>query len=238
MNVRLLVAASLVPLGACSTTVPAPEANPAAQPPGTRSPVELSGNDISFTSKWFWAANRHWSGMCGVWIRGNHGPYNVPRPIWIIGIEELMGADAPVVGVRAAALELLSGSSLEARPPIVALSFTLDGGSESLAARIVGRPGRNNAIAATLEAAPGHRLLDAFYDGRWVGISLSYEDGSTETLQVNPQGHGHFWNSAPSAHLHECLKNLRPIPAGVRMTYSIHSAPQLEGADLAAFGLQ
>ncbi|MDE2138729.1 MAG: hypothetical protein KGJ68_14955, partial [Gammaproteobacteria bacterium] len=171
------MAAALAPLGACTTPLPVPEATPAAQPPAARSPAELSGEDISFTSRWFWAGNRHRSGMCGVWIHGNYGRYDSPKPVWIIGIEELMGADAPVVSIQAAALELLSRTSLEPRPPIVSLSFALHGDNEPVTAQILGRPGRNNAITATLGAATGETLLDAFYAGRRIAISLKYQDG-------------------------------------------------------------
>lgn len=176
--------------------------------------------------------------MCGVWIHGNYGPYDSPKPVWIIGIEELMGADAPVISIQAAALELLSRTSLEPRPPIVSLSFALHGDNEPVTAQILGRPGRNNAITATLGAATGETLLDAFYAGRRIAISLKYQDGSAETLQVNSRGHGDFWSSSPGAGLHECLKNLRPVPAGIRTTYSIRGAPELQGAALESFGLQ
>lgn len=231
-GVRLLATTWLVALAACSGIAQAPEASTIAeaQAPGTSSHIALSRNDVTFNQEYFQLGSQYWTATCGYSILGNHLSQKVPRSEWAVSVDEMMQADAPVVRVRAAAFEVLSkerNSLVKMRPPITALTFTLQDGGEPLATRIIGQPNRINAITAMLDTAAAKRLFEAFYGAEPIEISLTYADGTLEVLEVRN------WSDVESAsgfnYLRRCLEFLHPAPAGApRFIYRVVAGPHGE----------
>lgn len=213
-------------LGGCAATAQVPEASATSQLSGLRPPIELLQNDVSFYERLFPAGPyKNWSGMCGFVIQGNLRSQEIPRPQWLIDIAEFMDGDKHVVGVRAMAFDVVSNARdapRRPRSPITALSFTFDGESEPLAAHIIGQTGRD-PMAATLETAPGRKLLEAFYDAQPIRISLTHQDGATEMLEVrNWADRGDYVGL--NGYLHQCLEHLRAVPPGAtESTYTLSS---------------
>lgn len=213
MNIRLLVTASLATLVGCSVVTQAPGQTGMARAPESQLPVKLSADDVYFHEHVFEIESHYWTGMCGYMIHGNYHSTQVPRPEWAISVDEFMDGKTPVVGVRAVALEVLS-KGRKVRPPIVALSFTPEGAREPVMSHIMGPPDKFNVVTARLETAPAQALLEAYYYGQPIRISLTYQDGRTELLEVRGLGdRGDF--TALSGYLHQCLEHLHEIPAGV-----------------------
>ena len=225
--VRLVAAAwSAMVVVACSTTEPTSAEHAPSQA------VTLSRNDVLFHERVFSVGSKYWSGMCGFAIHGNYDSRQVPRPEWEISIDELMDRDAPVVRIHAAKFEVVSGgwdSPRKPLAPVTALVFTFEGEPELPAAHIVAEGGTPNAIAATLETAPGEKLLDAFYDAQPVRISLTYQDGASEVLNVRN------WSdlrqfTGRNGYLHQCLQHLNTVPDGVKETeYTLVSPGRSNG---------
>jgi len=229
---RALATAWIATLAGCTSLGPAPGQGTVSQPPSTQPRVSLSRNDVLFRERVFSVGSRYWSGMCGFTIHGNYDSGQVPRPEWTISIEELMDGDTPVVRVRAARFEVMSKEGNHARKPsapITALTFAREGEREPLIGHIVGPPSRTNAITATLETAAGQRLLEAFYDARPVTISLTYQDGATEALEVRNWSDLRQFTGL-NGYLHQCLEHLNPVPPGAReVTYTLVSPGRAYG---------
>jgi hypothetical protein len=219
MNIRLIATASLAALAGCSTVAP-----------GTPSHTRLSPFDVSFYGYSFEEKPHIWNNAtCGFLIRGNHYSWQVPRPEWTISVYEVMDNATPVVRVEAAAFRALTGdrkAPVEPRAPITALAFTLGGHGEPLTADIVGAPsGPSGEINATLETVPAQALFKAFSLGEPVEISLTYQDGATDVLEVRNwyvatsfyyPGQVYSDHGPRDGYFLECLRSLRPAPAGVR----------------------
>lgn len=76
-----LIAGSAVTAGAQS-----PGTDPASASAAARPPVEISSNDVFFTSRWFKASpSKTFSAMCGYAIHGNFLSRDLPRPEWANG---------------------------------------------------------------------------------------------------------------------------------------------------------
>jgi len=225
MNVRLLAAASIATLVGSSATAQAPavSATPAAPPPHIR----LLRNDVTFNERYFQLGSHRWTAACGYAILGNHLSREVPRSEWAISIDEVLHGGRPIVLVGAVAFQVVSqgrNGLVQERPPITALSFTLKGGGEPLIAHIVGRRRSGDAIRATLETAAAQRLFEAFYYAEPIQISLTYQDGAAEVLEVRN------WSDSEIAagfnYLHRCLEYLHPAPAGTHyFIYALNSGP-------------
>ncbi len=222
MKIRLVGAAWLVTLAGCSTVLP-----------GTPGHTALSHDDVSFYKYSFEEKPRVWNNAtCGFLIQGNSYSWQVPRPEWTISVYEVMDNDTPAVRVEAAAFRVLSNdrkAPVEPRPAIAALVFTLKGRAEPLIANISGQPSRTSGeINATLETAPAQGLFRAFSQGEPVEISLTYQDGATDVLEVRnwyvarglswyvDQGREYLDHVVVGDYFHDCLKYLRRGPAGVR----------------------
>jgi len=233
MNVRLLGTIWLATLAGCSTVVP-----------GTPSHIRLDHNDVSFYQYRFEEEPGVWkNATCGYLIQGNSHSWQVPRSEWVISVYEVMDSNTPVVRVELAAFRVVSNDrkvAVERRPPITALTFTLKDQGNPLTATIIGQPARlSDEINATLETALAQELFKAFYRGEPVEISLTYQDGATEVLEVR----NWYVASAPFViddgppavaspigdYFHECLSSLHPAPAGVR--YTIDELGPLPGVD-------
>jgi len=213
-------------VAACSTVQPAPAENAPSQA------LSLSRNDVLFHERVFSVGPRYWSGMCGFAIHGNYDSRQVPRPEWAISIDEVMDRGAPVVRIHAAKFEVVSGgwdSPRKPLAPITALAFTFEGEQELPAAQIVAEGGKTNAITATLETAPGEKLLYAFYDTRPVRISLTYQDGTSEVLNVRNWSDLRQFTGL-NGYLHQCLEHLNTVPEGVKETeYTLVSPGRSNG---------
>ncbi len=225
MNVRLHAIAWIATLVGSSAMAQAPEGS--AQPPGTSPHIMLLRNDVTFSERYFRVGSRYWTATCGYAILGNHLSPEVPRSEWAITVDEVMRGDTPIVRVRAVAFQVVSqerNGLVKERPPITALSFTLKGGGEPLIARIAGRRSGVNAINATLETAPAQRLFEAFYDAEPIEISVTYQDGAVEVLEVRNWSESEI--AAGFNYLHRCLENLHPAPAGAHyFIYALSSGP-------------
>jgi hypothetical protein len=218
-NIRLLATAWLATVAWCSTEVGASVESPSPEPLVTPPPITLSPNDVSFYEHIFGPEFHVWNrtATCGYQILGNSQSRRVPRPGWAISIDEVMDNDTPFVRVRGASFRVVTKDgkpSVETRPPIRALAFTLKAGGEPLITRIVGRPNADNSINGILETAPAQQLLEAFYNAQPIAVSLTYQDGATEVLEVRN------WKPGASddgfEYLPQCLKNLHPLLPGVR----------------------
>ncbi len=213
MKTRLLVTIWLAPLAGCTPVVPE-----------SKQPTNLSHDDVSFYQYRFEEEPGVWkNATCGYLIRGNSYSWHIPRPEWAISVYEVMDNNTPVVRVDAAAFRVVSNdrkAPVETRPPITHLTFTLKDRGDPLTARIVGPASPlSGEINATLETASAQKLFKAFTWAEPVEVSLTYQDGATEVLEVQswyvadsdwfgPIPTGGFFN--------ECLKALRPGPAGLR----------------------
>ncbi len=213
-----LIGSLVLSFAGCSTMMQAPAGSATSQPPSTQSPIKLSGNDVVFHERVFSVGSRYWSGMCGYTIHGNYDSRRVPRPEWAISIDELVDGDAPVVRVSAVAFEVVSrerDSSRQLRPPITALTFTLEGEREPLTADIGGRTSGDNVVEATLETAAAQGLFAALYEARPIKISLTYQNGMTDLLEVRSWADRRQFTGL-NGYLHQCLERLDPVPAGVK----------------------
>lgn len=226
MDIRPIAIVSLAALAGCSAVVP-------GAPPETPSRTRLSQDDVSFYEYSFEEKPRIWNNAtCGFLIQGNSDSWHVPSPGWTLSVYEVMDNGTPVVRVEAAAFRVLSHDQkapVEPRAPITALAFTLKGRGEQLTANITGEPSRlSGEITATLETAPAQGLFKALSRGDPVEISLTYQDGATDVLQVRnwyvargyyyfvDKGRGYLERGPIGDYFHDCLKSLRPGPAGVR----------------------
>lgn len=221
MTFRRLATTWIATLAGCSAIAQVPEGSTSAQPLGTPPHIELYNNDVTFNQKYFRLGLRNWNASCGYSILGNHLSREVPRSEWAVSVDEVMDGDTPVVRVRAAAFQVVSKGRdgiVKTRPPIAMLTFSVKGEGEPLTARITGRTSGVNSITATLETAPAQRLLEALHNEQPIEISLTYQDDTTEVLEVR-----NWWDSEPN-YLHQCLEHLRPAPAGVHFfTYTLDS---------------
>jgi hypothetical protein len=222
MNICPVAAACLATLAGCSTVAP-----------GTPPHTALSQDDVSFYEYSFEQKPHVWNNAtCGFMIQGNSYSWQVPRPEWAISVYEVMDKDTPVVRVEAAAFRVVSNdrkAPVETRPPITAMTFMLKGRGEPLTANIVGEPnGLSGEINATLETAPAQGLFKALSWGKPIEVSLTYQDGATDMLEVRnwyvardfyyyvDKGRSYLDRGPEGDYFHECLKSLRPGPAGVR----------------------
>jgi hypothetical protein len=205
-------------VAACSATGQAPGEQAPGRNAPSQSAVSLSRNDVLFNEHVFRVGSRYWSGMCGFTIHGNYDSRQVPRPEWAISIDELMDGDTPVVRVHAAKFEVVSEARDSPRKPlapITALAFTLKGEQAPLVAQFAAEGGRTNAMTATLETTAAQRLLEAFYGAQPIKISLTYQDGASEVLNVRNWSDLRQFTGL-NGYLHQCLERLNTVPDGVK----------------------
>jgi len=222
VNIRAVATAWLAALAGCSTVAP-----------GTPPHTALSQDDVSFYEYSFEQEPHVWNNAtCGFMIQGNSYSWQVPRPEWAISVYEVMDKDTPVVRVEAAAFRVVSNdrkAPVEPRAPITGLAFALKGRGEPLPANVVGQPNKlSGAINATLDTAPAQGLFKALSWGEPVEVSLAYQDGEKDLLEVHnwyvarglswdvDQGRQYLDHVVIGDYFHDCLKSLRPGPAGLR----------------------
>jgi hypothetical protein len=153
------------------------------------------------------------SGMCGFQIRGNHMSRKVPRPEWDINIDQIVAGDTRVAGVSAGAFDVTSNDKTimrNPRPPISLLSFTVKGDVQPINTKLVGTPNSANAIRGVIDSEPATRLFEAFRARELITISLTYQDGTTDTLQVRGWNDLRKFGGGKNNFFDECLRGIAP----------------------------
>jgi hypothetical protein len=157
------------------------------------------------------------TGLCGYNIRGNHRNSANPRVEWDINIDAIHADTGWVSGISAGAFDVV-GKERTPKPPIVALTFSVNGDPQLIPARIVGLPNADNAIKALVETEPADRLFAGLTgDEHLVTITLKYQDDTIDVLQIRGFSDGTYGgkNSAFSNCLRgytKAIHGVRPIP--------------------------
>jgi hypothetical protein len=205
MHLRPLATVWIATLAGCSSLAQA------------HSAIEVSPHDVAVYSHSGLVGSRYRNATCGYTILANHSSRQFPRPEWAIDVYEVMDDDTPVFRVTASAFRVVSknrNAAVEARAPITALSFTLQGHGAPLTADIKHSGGPGGGINATLEPVAALELLQALYRGYAIEISAELQDGTTDVLEV------HNWSSAnvdwKLGYFQDCVYQLSPVQAGVR----------------------
>jgi hypothetical protein len=188
----------------------------AAAAASAEAPIQLSPNDVAFTWQLTKSGVKYKSTLCGFRILGNHLSRDLPRSEWDLNIDQVIVDDMRIAGISAGAFQVLSNERKKdrtPRPPIVALSFAFAGEPQPVPARIVGAPNADNAIRAMLETQPATRLFAALYSAQPIMISLSYQDGSSDVLQVQGWQDRSKFAGEKNGYLQQCMHDLGPSPA-------------------------
>jgi hypothetical protein len=157
--------------------------------------------------------------MCGFQIRGNHRSRANPRVEWDMNIDQINSGADRVAGVTAGVFDVV-GRERKARPPIVDLSFSIEGNPQTIAARIVGAPNSDNGIKAVVETESAYELFSAFSDDtHMLTIALKYSDNSSDVLQIRGYHDWRKFGGGKNSFFNECLRGhlpergiQRPIP--------------------------
>jgi hypothetical protein len=147
---------------------------------------------------------------CGFQIRGNHRSRANPRAEWDLNIDQVNLNPGRIVGITAGAFNV-TGHERKPRPPIVDLSFSIEGNPQAIPARIVGAPNADNGIKAVLETEPADQLFAAFSDDRHpIMIALKYLDGSSDLLQIRGYHDWRKFGGGKNSMFNECLRGYTP----------------------------
>jgi len=188
-----------------------------------QNPVLLGSDDIYFT---FDLAEQPLRGtghvsmvhartrLCGFQIRGNHRNTANPRAEWDMNIDAIHLDAGWTPGIWAGAFDVV-GQDRKPRPPIVNLSFSIQGDPQSIPAQIVGSPNTNNAIKAVLETEPASRLFSALSgNNHLITIALTYKDNSSDVVQI--RGYRDGTSGGKNSLFNQCLRGYTPIRRGTR----------------------
>jgi hypothetical protein len=148
--------------------------------------------------------------LCGFQIRGNHRSRANPRAEWDVNIDEINSDSGRIVGVTAGAFDV-AGHERKPRPPIVDLTFSIEGDPDAIPARIVGAPNASNGIKAILESESANRLLTAFSDDTHViTIVLKYSGDGSDVLRLRGYHDSRKFGGGKNSLLDECLRGYTP----------------------------
>jgi hypothetical protein len=148
--------------------------------------------------------------LCGFQIRGNHRSRANPRVEWDLNIDEIESGAGRIAGVTAGVFDVV-GHQRKARPPIVDLSFSIEGNPLAIPARIVGAPNGDNGIKAFLEMDPANQLFSAFSDDTHIlTITLKYADNSSDVLQMRGYHDWRKFGGGRNSMFNECLRGRMP----------------------------
>ncbi len=188
-----------------------------------QSPVLLGNDDIYFT---FELAEQPLLGtghvsmvhartrICGFQIRGNHRNSANPRVEWDMNIDSIHSDAGWISGVWADVFDVV-GQERKPRPPIVDLSFSIEGDPQLIAARIVGAPNTDNAIKAVLDNEPANRLFSALSgNNHLVTIALTYKDNGSDVIQI--RGYHDGTTGGRNSLFNNCLRGYTPIRGRAR----------------------
>jgi hypothetical protein len=173
-------------------------------------PIRLSDEDLYFVARPVYKG----AGMCGFQIRGNHRSREIPRSEWDLNIDKIVAGDLQVDGITAGAFDVLTSDRKTARKPrspIVSMSFAVKGDSQIIATRIVGAPSADNGVKGMMEPEPAARLFTALLNGKEIQISLSYQDGTSEALQIHGLVDRRKFGRGKNNLLDECLHGRAPF---------------------------
>jgi hypothetical protein len=186
-----------------------------------QNPVSLSSDDLYFTAQRLGGALPDRGGpvamvraptrMCGFQIHGNHRSRANPRVEWDINIDEINIDAGRIVGVTAGVFDVV-GKERKARPAIVDLSFSIEGSSQVIPARIVGAPNPDNGIKAVLQTDSGDQLFDALSnDAHLVTIALKYADNNSDVLQIRADHDWRVLGGGKNSLFNQCLRGYTPV---------------------------
>jgi hypothetical protein len=148
--------------------------------------------------------------LCGFQIRGNHRSHANPRVEWDINVDEIDSGADRIAGVTAGVFDVV-GHERKAHPPIVDLSFSIEGNPQTIAARIVGAPNADNGIKAVLETEPAKQLFSAFSDDtHLLTITLKYADNSSGVLQIRGYHDQRKFGGGKNSMFNDCLRGYMP----------------------------
>ena len=152
--------------------------------------------------------------LCGFQIRGNHRNTANPRVEWDMNIDAIHLDAGWTPGILAGAFDVV-GQERKPRPPIVDLSFSIEGDPQSISARIIGAPNTNNAIKAVLETEPANRLFSALSgNNHLISIALTYKDNSSDVVQI--RGYHDGTTGGKNSLFNQCLGGYTPIRGRTR----------------------
>jgi hypothetical protein len=148
--------------------------------------------------------------LCGFQIRANHRSRANPREEWDINIDEIDSGAERIAGVTAGVFDVV-GHERKARPPIVDLSFSIEGNPQTIPARIVGAPNADNGIKAFLQTEPAGQLFEAFSDDTHIlSITLKYADDSSDVLQIRGYHDLRKFGGGKNSMFNECRRGHLP----------------------------
>jgi hypothetical protein len=187
-----------------------------------QTPVRLSSDDVYFTSAIakkpaggsdsMYVATR----LCGFQIRGNHRSWANPRVEWDLNIDQLETDAGPIAGVTAGVFDVV-GKERKARPPIVDLTFSVEGNSRAIPAKIVGTPNSSNGIKAFLDTESAGQLFSAFSDdAHTITIALKYMDDTSDILQIRGWRDYRRFGGGKNSYFNQCLIGYMPERGLVR----------------------
>jgi hypothetical protein len=154
--------------------------------------------------------------MCGFQIRGNHRSRANPRVEWDMNVDQINIGTGWIAGVTAGVFDVV-GHERKARPPIVDLSFSIEGNPQTISARIVGAPNADNGIKAVLETESAYQVFSAFSDDtHTLTIVLKYADNSSDVLQIRGYHDSRKFGGEKNSFFNECLRGHLP-PRGIQM---------------------
>lgn len=147
--------------------------------------------------------------LCGFAILANHHNKSNPKVEWDVNIDEIVIGDRQVAGISAGTFDVV-GRVRKARPPIIDLSFSIEGETGAIPAKIVGSPNFDNAIRAMLEAQPASKLFTAFSEAQLVIMTLKYDNGTADTLKIRGYGDRRKFGGGKNSYFNQCLRGFAP----------------------------
>ncbi len=149
------------------------------------------------------------SGVCGFMIIGNHLNRANPHVVWDINIDEVWQGDTRVAGYTAGTFDVVDGKRIP-RAPITALTFGVEGQAEPVLTRLVGPPNADHGIKGIIELDRAKVLFDGFSEEKWITITLTYADSTSEILRT--RGFHEPYHGGRASPFNMCL--LGKVPTG------------------------
>ena len=77
--------------------------------------------------------------------------------------------------------------------------------------KLVGTPSTANAIRGVIDSEPAARLFEAFKTRKLITISLTYQDGTNDVLQVRGWNDLRKFGNGKNNFFDECLRGIAPF---------------------------
>lgn len=146
-------------------------------------------------------------GLCGFLILGNHSSREDPKVVWDISIDEVWKGSTRAAGWSAGSFDVLAGKRVP-RPPIVSLSFVVEGVAEPIPTRIIGPPNADNGVRGQIDLVQAKPVFEALSEERWLTINLTYADQTSEILRT--RGYRDPYHGGASSPFNACLRGGAP----------------------------